>query len=175
MYKITCFVPISPEDLETALRGMHFKCVKGSFEWSIDGTTVFKIEPFKNQPRLSQKAYRVYFNCDIAGAAYLFDTSLGYLGASITAVEYTLTDSNYKTLDWISRLNKQPKIKREGPGIFVKEGIGAIVVNDSVVFQLRSRKNKNLILFDCIKKIEDFLQDVKPEESFDLFSCLEVI
>ncbi|QCJ45454.1 hypothetical protein FAY30_26290 (plasmid) [Bacillus sp. S3] len=45
MFKITCFAPVEPEQLEKALKGIHFKTVKNGFEWRMDGNTV---SPYSN-------------------------------------------------------------------------------------------------------------------------------
>ncbi|MFT9496316.1 MULTISPECIES: hypothetical protein [Bacillota] len=169
MFKLTCFAPIEPEKLELSLRGIHFKIVKNGFEWHMDGTT-FRIEPFQNQPRESMKAYRVYFDGDIQGGSYLFDLSLGCMGAIVTGVEFIMTHPKMKQDDWIKDLRKRPSYKMIDPrGLFMKGSCGVVVVNDSVTLQLRSKKNKKLIMVDCLKKIDFIREELYPVE-YDLFS-----
>ncbi|WP_190284985.1 hypothetical protein [Bacillus sp. S3] len=59
-------------------------------------------------------------------------------------------------------------------GLFVKQGVGVILVNDSVTLQLRSQKGKKLIMVDAIKKIDFLREELVPVE-FDLFSFQEEI
>lgn len=170
MFKITCFAPIEPKQLENAIKGIHFKTVKSGFEWKMDGTT-FRIEPFQNQPRERMKGYRVFFDGDIHGGSYLFDLSLGCLGAEVTGVEYILEHPTMKNLDWMKQLRKRSTYQMvDVRGLFVKQSVGVILVNDSVTLQLRSRKNKKLIMVDAIKKIDFIREELMPVE-YDLFSC----
>lgn len=169
MFKLTCFAPVETVQLEKALKGINFKRVKNGFEWYMDGTT-FRIEPFQNQPRDSMKAYRVYFNCEISGGLYLFDLSLGCMGAVITGIEYILEHPTMKHADWMKEMRKRPSYKMIDPkGLFTKEGCGVILVNDSVILQIRSKKNQNLIMVDCLRKIDFIRGDLTPVE-YDLFS-----
>jgi hypothetical protein len=169
MFKLTCFAPIEPEQLELKLKGIHFKKVKNGFEWTMDGA-IFRIEPFQNQSRDSMKAYRVMFDGDIHGGAYLFDLSLGCMGGIITAVEYTLVTPNRTNQDWMRDLRKRASYEMiDARGLFMKQNIGIVVVNNSITVQLRSRKNQKLILVDALKKIEFIRDELKPID-FDLFS-----
>lgn len=169
MYKITCFAPVGPEQLERGLKGIHFKSVKNGFEWKMDGTT-FRIEPFKNQPRDSMKAYRVFFDGDIHGGAYLFDLSLGCFGAHVTGVEYTLSHPSMQNESWMKELLKRPSYQLiDSRGLFTKQNVGIVIVNNTVTLQIRSKKNYKLIMVDCLKKIDFIREELKPVE-FDLFS-----
>ncbi|RHW35954.1 hypothetical protein D1B31_17840 [Neobacillus notoginsengisoli] len=169
MFKITCFAPVEPKQLAKALKGIHFKVVKNGFEWKMDEST-FRIEPFQNQPRDSMKGYRVYFDGDIHGGFYLFDLSLGVLSAEVTGVEYILDHPEMKHSDWIKLLRNRPSYQMvDSRGMFVKQGIGVVLVNDTVILQLRSRKNKKLIMVDATKKIDFIREELMPVE-FDLFS-----
>lgn len=162
MFKITCFAPIEPKQLEKALNGIHFRTVKNGFEWSMDGIT-FRIVPFQNEPRGPIKGYRVYFDGDIHGGSYLFDLSLGCLGAEVTGVEYILTYPKMDTVDWINDIRKRSTFQMvDARGLFLKHGVGVIVVNNSVTLQLHSRKNKKLIMVDAIKKIDFIREELVP-------------
>lgn len=174
MFKITCFAPIEPKQLEKALKGIHFKTVKYGFEWKMDGTT-FRIEPFKNDPRGIVRGYRAYFDGDIHGGTYLFDLSLGCLGAEVTAVEYILKYPTMSSVDWLNNIRKRSSYQMiDSRGLFNKQGVGVIVVNDSVTLQLHSRKSKKLIMVDAIKKIDFIREELVPVE-YDLFSFQEEI
>lgn len=169
MFKITCFAPIEPKKLGEVLKGIHFRTVKGCFEWSLDGH-IFRIEPFQNQPRDSMKAYRIFFDGDITGGSYLYDLSIGCMSPIVTGVEFDLDHSNMNSSDWIDQIGKLPSYKMlDARGIFEKDGVGIIVVNNQVTLQLRSRKNKKLIMLDCLKKIDSIREELTPNR-FDLFS-----
>jgi hypothetical protein len=171
MYKLTCFAPIEPKQLELALKGITFKTVKNGFEWKMDGAT-FRIEPFQNQPRDSMKAYRVlYDGSDIHGGAYLFDLSLGCMGGIVTAVEYTMEHPTMKHQDWMKDLRKRKSYQMiDARGLFMKQGIGIVVVDNSITVQLRSRKNQKLILVEALRKVDFIREELCPVE-YDLFSC----
>lgn len=172
MFKLTCFAPIPPEQLGSALKGLRFVTKKDGFEWYLDGH-IFRIEPFKNQPRESMKGYRVFFNGEIDGGIYLFDSSLGWLEPMVTGVEFELTHHNRKTEDWIKELLNRPSYKLvDNRGLFHKGRVGVAVFNDKVTFQIRSSKGKGLKLIECLKEIELLQSELKPVE-FDLFSCME--
>lgn len=172
VYTITCFTEITPEKLGNYLKGISFKHTKDGFEWSIDGYT-FRIVPFKNQPRDSLKGYRVYFDGDMNGGTYLFNLSMGCLSPIVTGVEFVLEHEDMKTMDWIKELRKHPSFKRTDMyGIYEKNGMGLIVVNDSITIQMRSKKNKKLILIDCMRQIESIRDELKPVD-FNLFSILQ--
>jgi len=172
MFKLTCFAPIPPEQLGTALRGLRFATKKEGFEWYLDGH-IFRIEPFKNQPRESMKGYRVLFNGEIDGGIYLFDSSLGWLEPMVTGVEYELSHQKMKTEDWIKDLMKRPSYKMiDSRGLFQKGRIGVVVVNDKITFQIRASKGKKLKLIECLKEIELLQSELRPVE-FDLFSYLD--
>lgn len=171
LFKITCFAPVEPIQLEQSLRGLHFKKVKNGFEWHVDGTT-FRIEPFQNQPRESNKGYRVFFNGSIEGGCYLFDLSLGLMGAFVTGVEYILEQPSKTNEDWIKDLRKRPSYQMVDPrGLFTKKGCGIIVVNQTVTIQVRSRKNQKLKMLDCMKQVDCIREELMPV-NFDLFSFL---
>jgi hypothetical protein len=169
MFKLTCFAPIEPTKLEHLLKGIHFKPVKNGLEWYMDGT-IFRIEPFQNQPRESMKAYRIYFNGDIHGGTYLFDITLGCLGAEVTGIEYLLEHQDMKNEDWISDLRKRASYKLVDPrGLYSKQGIGVIVINNSITLQLRPGKNKKLKIVECLEKISVIRNELMPID-YDLFS-----
>lgn len=172
MYKITCFAPIEPEQLAKQLKAVHFKPVKKGFEWSLNGT-FFRIEPFQEQPRGSLKAYRVSFNGDIPGGMYLFDLSIGCLDPMIKGVEQTITHHAMKNADWMNEIRKRPSYQMiDARGVYMKESVGVIVVNDTITYQIHSRKNNTLKLLDCLRKIEVMSIDMLPND-IDLFSYLE--
>ncbi|KZE68046.1 hypothetical protein AWM68_17245 [Fictibacillus phosphorivorans] len=174
MYKITCFAPIEPQQLEKALKGIHFKTVKSGFEWLMDGS-VFRIEPFQNQPRDSMKAYRIYFNGDINGGTYLFDLTLGCMDAVVTGIEYILEDSSMKHDDWMNELIRKPSYHMiDSRGLFSKQEVGVTLVNNTVTLQLRSRKNQKLKMWDCLKRIDFIREELQPVK-YDLFSIEEEI
>lgn len=169
MFKLTCFAPIEPEQLGKALKGIHFNQVRNGFEWAIDGST-FRIEPFENQPRTSLKGYRITFNCDLSGGLYLFDLSLGCLGAYVTGIEFILEHPSMFHANWMKEMRKRPSFKMIDPrGLFFKNGINIVLVNDSVTIKMHSRKNKKLILADCIKQIDLIREELQPND-FNLFS-----
>lgn len=169
MFKITCFAPIEPNQLEKALKGIHFKTINSGFEWKMDGST-FRIKPFENQPRGSMKAYRVFFDGDIHGGAYLFDLSLGCMGAIVSGVDYHLEHPTMKHQDWMKDLRKRASYQMiDARGLFMKQGIGVVLVNDTLTLQLRSRKNQKLIMVDSLKKIDIIREELMPVE-YDLFS-----
>lgn len=169
MFKLTCFVPMEPNQLETLLKGIHFQPRNNGLEWRMDDA-VFRIEPFKNQPRDSMKAYRVYFDGDIDGGLYLFDLSLGCLGAQVTAIEYALQSPGMTTSDWIKELRKRPSYKMvDGRGIYSKLGAHIVVVNNTLTIQMHSPKNKKLKTVDCLKQVNSIREDLTPVE-VDLFS-----
>jgi hypothetical protein len=169
MFKITCFAPIEPGTLEKALKGVHFESTKDGFEWNMDGTS-FRIEPFKSQPRDSMKGYRIYFNCDINGGSYLYDLTLGCMGAEITGIEYILEDSSIQHHDWMNDLRNRPSYRmKDSRGLFSKQDVGVILVNNTVTLQLRSRKNQKLKMWDCLKQVDFIREDLQPVK-YDLFS-----
>lgn len=160
---------MEPKQLSTVLKGLHFHPFQNGLEWRMDDA-VFRIEPFKNQPRDSMKAYRVYFDGDIDGGLYLFDLSLGCLGAQVTGIEYVLENPGMKSSDWIKELRKRPSYKMvDSRGIYSKLGANIVVVNNTVTIQLHSRKNKKLKTMDCLKQIDAIREDLTPVD-FDLFS-----
>ncbi|MFC0476911.1 hypothetical protein ACFFHF_17040 [Robertmurraya beringensis] len=173
MFKITCFAPIDPSDLEQRLKGIYFKTVRKGFEWSMDGST-FRIEPFENQPRTSMKAYRISFDGEIHGGQYLFDLTIGCLEPLVTCVECILDYPTMKDVDWMKELRKRPSYQMIDPrGLYMKKGISAIVTNDSLTLKLHSRKNNNLKLVDALKEIDILREDLVPNEDCNLFSCLQ--
>jgi hypothetical protein len=172
MFKITCFAPIEPKQLEKVLKGIHFQTIKSGFEWKMDAST-FRIEPFQNQPRDSMKAYRIYFNGDIHAGTYLFDLSLGCMGAIVTAVEYQLEHPTMKHQDWMKDLQRRASYQMiDARGLFMKQRIGVVLVDDTLTLQLRSRKNQKLIMMDALKKIDFIREELMPVE-YDLFSFQE--
>jgi len=171
MFKITCFAPIEPEQLGKALKGIHFKPVKSGYEWSMDGTT-FRIEPFQEQPRDSLKGYRVHFDGDIHGGTYLFDLTIGCMGAEVTGVAYELEHYKMKKEQWLKDIRRRPSFKLIDPrGLFMKGKVGVVLSNDSVILQLHSRKNQKLILVDALKQIDSIREELLPVD-IDLFSFL---
>ncbi|MEK3992668.1 hypothetical protein [Robertmurraya sp. FSL R5-0851] len=173
MFKITCFAPIEPVDLEKRLKGIYFKTVKKGFEWSMDGAK-FRIEPFENQPRTTMKAYRVSFDGELHGGLYLFDLTIGCLEPLVTCVECILEYPSMKDVDWFKELRKRPSYQMIDPrGLYMKKGISAVVSNNSLTLKLHSRKNKNLKLADSLNEIDILREDLVPSEGFDLFSCLQ--
>ncbi|MBU7595883.1 hypothetical protein AB3Z07_28005 (plasmid) [Metabacillus halosaccharovorans] len=169
MYKITCFATISPENLGDALKGLRFTSKRDCFEWQLDGH-IFRIEPFKNQPRDSLKGYRVYFNGSIDGGIYLFDSALGWLTPTISGIEYELYHYSKTTNDWLKDLNKRPSFKCLDPrGIFIKSETTLVIVNDKVNFQIRSPKGKHLKMIECLKRIDCLREELQPVE-IDIFS-----
>jgi hypothetical protein len=173
MFKITCFASIEPKQLEQGLKGIHFKTIKKGFEWSMDGT-VFRIEPFENQPRGSLKAYRITFNGELHGGLYLFDLAIGSLRPLVSGVEYVLEHPTKKHIDWMKELRKRPSYQMiDVRGLFMKDGVSAILSNDSLTLKLHSRKNQNLILVDALKKIDIQREDLTPTEEYNLFSVLQ--
>jgi hypothetical protein len=160
---------MSPEKIGENLNCLQFKEVKNGFEWYLDGH-VFRIEPFQMQPRYGEKGFRVYFNGSIDGGAYLFDMSLGWVNPSITGVEYTISHPSKKNKDWISDLLKRPSYHCiDTRGIFMKNGVGIVVINDQLHLQVRGKKIK---LLEVLKKIELLREELTPVE-FDLFSYVE--
>ncbi|PGT83240.1 hypothetical protein [Bacillus sp. AFS040349] len=172
MFKITCFAPISPEDLGKALKALKFQEKKGCYEWYLDGH-VFRIEPFKNQPRDSMKGYRVYFNGNIDGGIYLFDSALGWLETNISGVECELEIASMKSNDWIKDLISRNSFKTlDTRGLFLKGRVGVVVVNDKVNLQIRSTKGKQLKLIECLKEVNVIRDELRPDD-FNLFSFIE--
>ncbi len=172
-FKVTCFTGLSPERMKGALKGLHFKDVKGSYQWELDGH-VFRIEPFQNQPRYDNVfGYRVYFNGSIDGAAYLFDLSLGYLEPKITGLEYNMPHGKKSRYDWIKDLSsRRTYLKSSRMGLFKKGKTGIVVLDDLVNLQIRPAKKESLKLIEGLKEI-DFIRDELSPQEFDLFSCSE--
>lgn len=175
MFKLTCFVPMEPKQLETVLKGIHFHPLKNGLEWHMDDA-VFRIEPFTNQPRGSMKAYRIYFDGDIDGGLYLFDLSMGCLGAQVTGIEYVLEHPGMNSSDWKKELRKRTSYKMvDSRGIYSKLGVNIVVVNNSVTIQLHSSKNKKLKTVDCLKQVDAIREELTPVVE-DLFSfCTEEV
>lgn len=172
MFKVTCFAPITPEELWKGVKGLHFTKKEEGFEWYLDGH-VFRIEPFKNQSRTSMKGYRVCFNGSIDGAIFLYDFALSWINPSITGIEFSLSHSTLKTRDWIKDFMSRSSFSTvDSKGIFKKGPIGIVVVNDVVTLQLRSSKGKQLNLLASLKEIETVKEELKPAEH-DLFSYVE--
>lgn len=172
MFKVTCFAPITPEELWEGIKGLHFTKKKDGFEWYLDGH-VFRIEPFKNQSRTSMKGYRVYFNGSIDGAIFLYDFAMSWINPAITGIEFSLTHSSVKNGDWIKDLISRSSISTiDTKGIFKKGPVGIVVVNDEVTLQLRSSKGKQLNLLPGLKQIESVKDELKPVEQ-DLFTFME--
>lgn len=172
MFKLTCFVPVEPKQLENALRGIHFKSVKKGFEWRMDDA-VFRIEPFENQPRSSMKAYRVFFTGDMTGGLYLFDLSLGCMGAQVTGIEYVLEYPGKTSEEWKKDLRKRQSYKMiDSRGFYKKNGVNIVVINDQVILQLHSPKNKTLLTIDSLEKVNFIREELQPVE-YDLFTSLE--
>lgn len=170
VFKVTCFAPIEPSQLANVL-GIYFKTVKTGFEMNMDGT-FFRIEPFQNQPRTSMKGYRIYFDCDIHAGLYLLDQTIGHMEPIVTGVECILSIANQTTQDWIRNI-KMRSYKSTGRGLFDKEGVGIIVVNNTVTLQIRSRKDQKLKVVECINKIDSIRKDLLPAVEYDLFSLPE--
>ena len=169
MYKITCFAPIEPIKLEQLLKGFHFKSIKNGMEWSMDGS-VFRIEPFQNQSRNSMKAYRIYFSGDIYGGAYLFDLCMGCFNPEVTGIEYLLQHPSKSSDMWNKELRNNKSIKTiDLRGIYEQDGVGIVVINDTLTLQLRSKKGKKLIIVDALKQVEIVRDKLLPSD-FDLFS-----
>lgn len=173
MFKITCFAPIEPSDLEQRLKGIYFKTVRKGLEWSMDGST-FRIEPFENQLRTSMKAYRISFDGELHGGLYLFDLTIGCLEPQVTCVEYILDYPSMKDVDWMKELRKRPSYQMIDPsGLYIKKGIGAIVTKNTLTLKLHSKKNKNLKLVDALKEIDILREDLVPTDDYNLFSALQ--
>lgn len=169
MYKMTCFAPIEPNQLEQVLKGIRFVKKGSLLEWRIDDH-IFSIEPFQNQPRDSLKAYRIQFNSSIQGGLYLYDLSMGSLGAIVTGIEYTLTHEKRRTIDWINELRRRKSFKLIDPrGLYLRHDVNIIAMNDSITLKLHSRKNKNLKLLEALEKVDLIREELTPVE-YDLFS-----
>ncbi|KYD23143.1 hypothetical protein B4135_0966 [Caldibacillus debilis] len=54
-------------------------------------------------------------------------------------------------------------------GLFNKNGCGIIVVNDTVILQMRNR-NK-LKVYEALKKIDSIREELLSSVEYDLFSC----
>lgn len=172
MFKVTCFAPVEPQQFKESLKALRFVEKKGGWEWYLDGH-VFRIEPFLNQARESMKGYRVTFNGSIDGGIYLFDMSFGGLSPSISGIEYKLQHATMKTVCWLKELRKRASFQIIDPrGLFQKEGVSVIVVNDEVTLQVRAPKGKKIKLIEVLKKIEMIRDEITPVE-FDLFSFSE--
>lgn len=173
MFKVTCFIELSPEKLSSALSGLHFLNKNEGLVWSLDGH-IFRIEPFKNQERANNSyGYRVYFDGSIDGGLYLFDLSMGFLNPRITGVEYSLYHHNRDKNDWIKDLNSRKPYKRSDTlGIYRKGNIGVVILDDCVILQIRATKNRSLKLLECLKQIDMIQEEIKTVE-IDLFSFTE--
>jgi hypothetical protein len=80
-----------------------------------------------------------------------------------------------KQSDWMKDLRKRKSFQMIDPrGLFMKQGVGIVVVENSITIQLRSRKNKKLILIDSLKTVDSIREELIPIE-FDLFSSMEEI
>lgn len=169
MYKLTCFIPMEPNEVEEALKGLRFTKMKNGFVWNMNGS-IFRIEPFQNQSRELLKGYRVYFDGDIVGGSYLFDLSIGCLGAQVTNIDCIMEHPTKTSQEWINDLLKIPSCKMiDAKGLFLKGDIYLTIVNDSLIIQKRSRKNQKLKLIETLKQIDFIREDLSPKE-FDLFS-----
>lgn len=170
VFKITCFVPIEPLQLAKDLKALYFRSKTNGFEFQMDGT-FFRIEPFQNQPRTTMKGYRIFFNCAIQTGLYLLDQTIGYKEPVVTGVECILSVDNQTTQDWIQDIRKRSTYKMtDSRGLFDKDGVGIIVVNDTVTLQLRS---KHLKIVECINKIDSIREELLPNVEYDLFSLAE--
>lgn len=173
MYKITCFCPLEPTKLESLLKGIGFSSKKDGLEWYFEDI-VFRIEPFKGHSNQREKGYRVYFNGNnTMSFAYMFDLSLGTLNTTITCIEYMLREEGKNSNDWLSLLDNNPSIITiDTRGFYQKNSINIIVTNNTVVFQLRSKKNTSLKLISGLKRIEELVEYIIPT-TYDLFSFEE--
>jgi hypothetical protein len=172
MYCITTFAPILPEQLAQKLKGLRFKITRKRFEWSQEGH-LFAIEPFIHQPRGKEKAYRVYANGLIDGISYMFDMSLGWVSPSISGVEYVLKYPSYDNGHWQREFAKRPSFKIvDSRGIYHKDGVLFVIVNNEVRIQLRPPKAQKLNLIQALRKVDSFREELQPKE-YDLFSLSE--
>lgn len=172
MYCITTFAPILPEQLAQKLKGLRFKISRQRFEWSQEGH-LFAIEPFIHQPRGKEKAYRVYANGLIDGISYMFDMSLGGVSPSISGVEYVLKYPSYTNEHWQREFTKRPSFRMvDSRGIYEKDGVFFILVNDELRIQLRPPKAQKLNLIQALRKVDSFREELQPKE-YDLFSLSE--
>ncbi|SLL37422.1 Uncharacterised protein [Mycobacteroides abscessus subsp. abscessus] len=103
----------------------------------------------------------------------MFDLSLGTLNTTITCIEYMLREEGKNSNDWLSLLDNSPSIITiDTRGFYQKNSINIIVTNNTVVFQLRSKKNTSLKLISGLKRIEELVEYIIPT-TYDLFSFEE--
>ncbi|WP_278342257.1 hypothetical protein [Parageobacillus thermoglucosidasius] len=167
LFKMTCFSAVEPKQLGVILKDMQR--IKDGYAWFLDGC-VFCIQPFQNQSRYSLKGYRIFFNTSIETGMYLYDITLGRLGGQILGIECVIKCPSKKSSDWISGLRSDTSFQMTDPrGLFNKNGCGIIVVNDTVILQMRNR-NK-LKVYEALKKIDSIREELLSSVEYDLFSC----
>ncbi|QHA38713.1 hypothetical protein D5E69_23045 (plasmid) [Rossellomorea marisflavi] len=170
MFKLTTFAAVHPRELESALRGLHFRPVKGGYEWSIDGH-IFRIQPFGPKGEHQEAyGYRIHFDGLIDGGLYLFEMSMAGFKPTIQAVEFDMIHPEKTQAVWISDFLRRPSLEPGGMrGIFSKGKVGIICLPDhSVNIQLRI-KGKASKLPVLLREIESVRSELQPED-FNLFS-----
>lgn len=166
-FKITFFASIDPRQLQMRLEKLKFTPTSDGHQWEIDGYS-FIIEPFKNQPSDDMKGYRIYFNCNPDIALYLIDGVFRGIKRIVTSVEYTLSLKGITSRKWIAHLDGQPQCTMTDPrGLFTKNGVGLVVVNDRVI--LVYRKN-TMRLAEGLKKVDSIREELVHSMEVGLFS-----
>ena len=176
MYKVTLFSEVLPQVLETKLKPIGFKKIKGALVWETKDS-IFKIIPFGGEPyRTQEQGYRLFFDGSIGGALHLFDRSIGLFKPRITAVEYLLSEERTRE-DWALYFASNSKYKTvDNRGIFNKGNVGIVCAVDNLVnLMIRPNKPKGVLsLNKSIEELASLVEEIRPT-NYDIFSYAEVI
>ncbi|GLO68263.1 MULTISPECIES: hypothetical protein [Oceanobacillus] len=171
-FNITVFTNIKPKLLFENLTSIRFKINLKSNEvyWKGEDEKQFIISPFRHQNRNGLNGYRIYSNYPISTILYLFDGALGWiheLKVSGVESEVSLTKTRKEHLN---EMISHPSLQMiDTRGIFIKDDISIILLQDKIVLQRRSKLKK---LNNELKKIEAAMDLLLPSKH-DLFSFLE--
>lgn len=172
-YKITLFSSVGAEELAEKLCTIRFNVDQknGDVYWKGDNGEFFVISPFRQPYRYGLQGYRVYSNYPISTIMYLFKGAFGWVDVKVTGIEYEIHYSKSKS-EYLRHLMSHPSITTvDSRGIFSKQDVIIVLLNDKVVLQRRVNLKK---IREEFKKIEDVKDTVFPN-SHDLFSLLSEV
>lgn len=175
MYKTTFFLEVLPHVLESKLKPIGFKKIKGALIWETKDS-MFKIIPFGEPHGTLEQGYRLFFNGSLGGALNLFDRSVGLFKPRITAVEYLLSEERKKE-DWVQYFISQSNYQIEdNRGIFNKGNVKIVCAVDNLLnLMIRPIRPKGqLSLNKSIEELAVVVEEIYPT-NYDIFSYADVI
>lgn len=172
VFKITLFSKKDPTLLAENLTSIRFKKnpKNNDVYWEGESGESFVISPFKRQSRNGINGYRITSTYPISTILYFIDGAFGWIDdMKISGVEYEtpLTKSKGEHLKELVSSASLDTI--DSRGIFLKNDVSIVLLQDSFVLQRRSKLKK---LNVELKKIESVRDLILPND-FDLFSFMD--